>query len=223
MNPARYREDGYWIERGLIAHDLCDAAVRIAHARADTLDFKPLHMPHRDGEFFLSMMRHKPVTECVRACVGSEISGLGSEYFFHAPGTKGFTTHQDNFWVQAPRGAFIHAWIALSEVTPESGGMVFWPKSHSLDLLPLREIHEEAGAGQNPTARNVEIDVPSGFVPLDITMSPGDVVFWDSHLIHRSGTNTTDRFRDALLLTYIKTGSPFNRGNRQKREEVPLS
>lgn len=215
-----YSQDGYLIKQNLISKALCDLIVTEAKLLSKP-SYEPLYMPHRQP-FFLAIMKLPEIVSVAKELIGDEVSGLGSEYFFHKPGTKGFSVHQDNIWVQAPPGEFIHAWIALTDINPENGGMRFYPGSHKLGPLPTEELNEDSGEGQNPGARKFKSLVPEGLQSEDILMNKGDIVFWDTYLLHESQTNNSEVFRDALLLTYIKKGAPFNPGNKQKRTEIPL-
>ena len=217
-----YADNGYVIIPGLLSRPLCEIAIDIAFAYAERPEYPPLYMPHRGIDFFLSLMRMPDMVDAVETVLGCPASGLGSEYFFHKPGTMGFSVHQDNLFVQAPTGKFLHAWCALVDVGPDNGGLVFWPRTHKLGLLPVREIHENAGAGQNPGARQVAVDIPPGYDPELIKVSRGDVIIWDSEMIHASRQNESDGFRHAVLFSYIAKGAPFNAGRKQKRVEVAL-
>lgn len=216
-----YKHHGYWVEHGLLDPGLCDHIVSVARAHSDK-EFSPLYMPHRLSSFFMDMLRFKPIVDVAEDLLGGFASGLGSEYFFCKPGVRGFTPHQDNTWVQAPIGCFLHAWVALCDVGVENGCMQFWPSSHLNGELPIVRLDEEAGPGQNPGARAFTCGEPVGGRSMDVCLRKGDVVFWDSLLVHSSLDNNSDRFRDSLLLTYLLRGSSFNPGVRQKREEIKL-
>ncbi len=219
MDGCGYDTDGYKICRGLLTPDYCATLVKAARCIAPA-DFQPLYMPHRQHATFLEAMRCHPVVSVVESIFGGEASGLGAEYFFMPPGTRGFTPHQDNVWVQAPPGDFIHAWLALTDIDKENGCLQFWPGSHKLGALPLRRINEDAGPGQNPTARDLQVDMDTA--PVDIELQAGDIVFWDTFLVHGSNDNVSGRFRDSLLNSYLRKGARFNPGKRQKRTEIDL-
>lgn len=219
-----YEERGYHIERKLVSEDMTYqvvvASLQLLYKNDDTE--APLIMPHRVSPVFMSMLRYKPVVDVARKLLDGPISGLGTEYFYCAPGTRGFLPHQDNLYVQAPPGAFLHAWTALVDVTPDNGCLVFWPGSHKLGLLPVKDVHEDAGRGQNAAARSVQSIIPDGFKSVMISLKRGDTVFFDSLLVHASLDNESDRHRNSVLGTYIKKGAPFNPGQRQKRVEIEL-
>ena len=219
-----YRERGYHIERELLSPSVCDHVVETALSRPNASDrtFRPIPMPHRDHAEFLAIMRLRSVVEVVEQLVGGKASGIGGEFFYMRPGTPGFSSHQDNFYIEAPPDAFVSVWIALCEVGPENGGLVFYPGSHRFGALPIREGEALSDPGQNPRAQAIECLVPDGLRTIDVRLEKGSVAFFHGFLAHYSGANRSDRFRYSLLLTYIRSGSPFVPGRTQQRTETDL-
>jgi phytanoyl-CoA hydroxylase len=221
---ALYRERGYHIESGLVPAGYCDELLAVALSRPNATDgsFRPIPMPHRDHPGFLAMMRYRPIVEIVEKLVGGKASGIGGEFFYMRPGTPGFSAHQDNFYVDARPDAFVSVWTALCDVGPENGGLVFFPGSHKLGALPIRNGAMLSDAAQNPGAQAVECILPDDAPTVDVRLSKGSVAFFHSLLPHRSGANVSDRFRYSFLATYIRAGSPFRAGRAQQRTEVDL-
>lgn len=221
---ALYQERGYHIEPGLIPEEYCDKLLALALSRPNALDgsFRPIPMPHRDHPGFLAMMRYRPIVEIVEKLVGGKASGIGGEFFYMRPGTPGFSAHQDNFYVDAPPDAFVSVWTALCEVGPENGGLIFYPGSHKLGALPIRNGAMLSDAGQNPGAQAVECILPNDAPTMEVRLAKGSVAFFHGLLAHRSCPNTSDRFRYSFLATYIRAGEPFRAGRAQQRTEVDL-
>lgn len=221
---ALYRERGYHIEPGLVPPGYCDELLAVALSRPNATDgsYRPIPMPHRDHPCFLAMMRFRPIVEIVEKLVGGKASGIGGEFFYMRPGTPGFSAHQDNYYVDAPPDAFVSVWTALCDVDPENGGLVFYPGSHKLGALPIRNGEMLSDAGQNPGARAVEVILPEGTPTVDVRLPKGSVAFFHSLLPHRSRANVSNRFRYSFLATYIRSGSPFRAGRAQQRAEVDL-
>ncbi len=221
---ARYRERGYHIEPELLREELCDDVVGFANTLDNARDgfFRPIPMPHRAHPRFLEMMRYPPVVEIVEQLVGGQASGIGGEFFYMRPGTRGFAVHQDNAYVRAPDDAFVSAWAALCDTDPENGGVYFRLGTHRAGLLPIRELVGSADLGQNPGADKRECIVSEGYPRADIVVPKGAVLFFHALLAHGSNDNTSDRFRYTLLFTYIRSAAPFRPGRTQKRVEVEL-
>lgn len=219
-----YRERGFHIETGLVAASICDELIAFAMSRPNAQDgsFKPIPMAHREAPVFLRMMKLPAIVEIVERLVGGRASGIGGEYFYMRPGTKGFTAHQDNFYIQAPPDAFVSAWTALCDVGPENGGLAFYTGSHKLGALAVRSGEMLSDPGQNPGAQAVESILPDDFPATNVQLKKGSVAFFHGLLAHHSNDNRSDRFRHSFLATYIRSGEPFRSGSYQKRTEVDL-
>ncbi len=221
---ARYRVQGFHIESGILPARDCDelvaAALTLPNAASGT--FGPIPMPHRVHPKFLAVMRYPPIVEIVETLIGAKASGIGGEFFYMRPGTAGFTAHQDNYYVEAPTEAFLSVWIALCDVGPDNGGLVFYPGSHKLGPLPVREGQTLSDAGQNPAAQAIECLVPVGAPAVPIHLKKGSIAFFHGLLAHYSYPNSSDRFRYSFLATYIRAGAPFKPGRTQQRTEIDL-
>jgi ectoine hydroxylase-related dioxygenase (phytanoyl-CoA dioxygenase family) len=184
--------------------------------------FPPIPMPHRVHPAFFDLMRYRPIVAIVERLIGDAASGLGGEFFYMKPGTPGFARHQDNAYVQAPPDSFISVWTALTDVDGDNGPLTFYPGTHKLGLLEIRELKKTVDPGQNPGAQAAECVLPSGFGGIAMTMRRGSTVFFHSQLVHSSNANRSDRFRYSFLATYLRKGAPFRPGPSQQRAEVDL-
>jgi ectoine hydroxylase-related dioxygenase (phytanoyl-CoA dioxygenase family) len=220
---AVYQEQGFFVEPDVVPPEMCDSLVRAARAAAADSNFKPIMNPHRIVPMFLDLMRYGPLVQIMEHLVGGKVSGLQSEFFFTKVGTRGFAKHQDNFFVEAPEDAFASAWTALTDVTPERGGLVLYRGSHLAGRLAVRRIQTEADAGQDLNAANEESVVPDQYPPVDVPVKKGSVVLLHAHVVHSSRRNEAADFRYAVLNTYIRSGEKFRPGQTARREEVPLA
>lgn len=220
---AFYREHGYHIEPGVFTPATCDALIdAAARLPGGGGEGRPAMHPHLHDPLFLEAMRHPALLSfMVRAC-GGPVSGLQSEFFFCRPGTPGFTEHQDNFFVEAPDGCFASAWLALTDVGPENGGLMLYPGSHRLGRLPVTDVENTPRPDQDPNARRTRTVLPPGLPAIDAVVPKGGVVFLHGLVVHSSHTNRSDGHRYALLNTYIRTGAPFRPGQYARRTAIPL-
>ena len=104
------------------------------------------------------------------------------------PGGGGFAPHQD-----ATAYRFVdHHISVMVPVDPatEASGCLWFADGHEAGELPTN------GRGRITD----EVVEQLEWYPLEV--EPGDVVFFDSYAPHRSDTNTTDRARRVLYLTY---------------------
>lgn len=228
-NPAAalklYFERGYHIEPHVFSDEECNILIE-ASKKLDNFkntSYRPAMMPHRTQPEFLTALRHPTVAKIMNQLIGGTAAGIQTEFFYCKPGTPGFATHQDNFFVDAPENAFASAWTALTDITPEKGGLFIYPGAHKERLLPVEKINIEEHPGQDPNANNVQCIVPTNYPALNIPLIPkGATLFIHGHIPHASNTNNSNEYRYVLLSTYIRSGEKFRVGNYAQREEVAL-
>jgi len=112
---------------------------------------------------------------------------------FKKPGGDGFKAHQDAQagWDMYGHTIHISTLIAIDECTLENG---------CLELV--------AGKHQNGLVGPMWSEIPKEVVDtltwVPCPCKPGDVVFFDSYVPHRSGPNNTDKARRVMYITYNK-------------------
>jgi hypothetical protein len=146
----------------------------------------------------------------------SELLGEAAVLFkdkinFKLPGGDGFKPHQDQ---QAGWGTyarlFVTALVAIDAATAENG------------CLELAAGHHRRGLIGREWAPLTEDDLPDvSFVPCPT--APGDVVFFDSFVPHRSGPNPTPEPRRVLYVTYNRRSEGDHRVRyyADKRKSFP--
>jgi len=219
-----YYELGYHIEPDLFTHEECDhliaASLELEEAKKGL--FRPCMMPHRQNPIYIEAMKKPLLVQIISSLVSGRAVGLQSEFFYCKPGTRGFSLHQDNFYVEAEYGIFASAWLALTDTYLEKGGLIVYPESHKEGQLPTRKLQLAPDTAQDPNANNEEVIVPPSYMPYHAAVPKGAALFIHGHLVHGSNPNITDDWRYVLLMTYIKSGENFRPGRYAKREEVSL-
>lgn len=220
----QYHELGFHIEEKLFTPEECDqlieAAKDLENAKNET--YRPQMMPHRQNDLYLTAMRKPKLVTIMNKLVGGKAVGLQTELFYCKPGTRGFSLHQDNFFVQAPIGVFASAWVALTDTYEEKGGLIVYPGSHKEGLLPVRKLELAKDTAQDPNANNEETIVPPQYKAINASVPRGAVLFIHGHVVHGSNPNRSNEWRHVLLNTYIREGEPFRPGNYAQREAITL-
>ncbi len=219
-----YLELGYHIEPNIFTDEECEQLIEASKQLENYKNgtHRPQMMPHRQNDIYLNAMRKPNLVSIINQCVDGKAAGLQTEFFYCKPGTRGFSLHQDNFFVQAPLGVFASAWIALTDTYLEKGGLIVYPGTHKEGLLPVKKLTVEKDSGQDPNANNEETVVPPQYKVLNVSVPKGAALFIHGHLVHGSNPNKTDQWRYVLLNTYIRTGEKFRPGNYAQREEIVL-
>lgn len=220
-----YHQFGFHVEENVFTGEECQNYIAIANqlSAAKEGDFKPFMMPHRERPEFLTAMKNKKIVEIINTLVGGKAVGLQSQFFFCKPGTRGFSMHQDNFFVQAKQGVFVSAWIALVDTTPKNAGLIVYPGTHKEGDLPVRKLNLERDVNQDPNANNEEVIIPPQYHEMHLSIKRGSVLFIHGHVVHGSNPNLSDSDRSVLLNTYIKEGEAFRSGAYAQRSPLDLS
>ena len=177
-----YRKTGFHVEPDLFPPSLCDELVEVANRFPEVLkgNFRTVLQPHRQSDVFLDTLRRPQVVRIVREFIGGSISAVQSQFFYCMPGTPGFQPHQDNRFVNAPQGAFASAWVALCDVDRNNGGLILYPGSHGEPLLDTESVDYEETSLQDVNAVRLRCRIPDQYKPLDLRMTQGSVVFFDT-------------------------------------------
>lgn len=156
-----------------------------------------IHM-HRWDEVSLEWMIDARLREWLTALMGMEPFAVQTMLYFKPAGARGQALHQDQFYLKVRPGTCAAAWMALDRCDEENGCLQAVPGSHRLPVL----CTERADTAQSFT--EVEAPLPEGMRPVPVIMEPGDVLFFEGHVVHGSLPNrSADRFRRALIGHYI--------------------
>lgn len=219
-----YHENGFHIQENMFTDSECENLINLSQEleNAKNGSYRPQMMPHRSISQYLAAMRKPGLVEIMNQLVGGKAMGLQTEFFFCKPGTRGFSLHQDNFFVEAPFNAFASAWVALTDTHQEKGGLIVYPGSHKEGTLPVRKLQLTQDTAQDPNANNEETIVPEKYKAINVTVPKGAALFIHGHIVHGSNPNVTNEWRYVLLNTYIRKGEKFRSGKYAQREEVEL-
>ncbi len=111
--------------------------------------------------------------------------------------------HQEVFHA-IPETKFLQVWGPLvRDSSVQNGTIEVLPGSHREGIA--RQSWTDEGTGYALVHREVVAE----YTPLAIPMKLGDLMFFDPRLIHRSGKNTSDHTRMALVGCYTSVGDGF--------------
>lgn len=201
-------------------------------AQAERLSSARMHMPHQHNETAEWGLLHPRLLDVLEALIGPDVLALQSMLFFNPPGKGGQGWHQDSFYIQTQPDSLIGAWVALDRADEQNGCLWVAPGSHNEPIYPPAEarkgyVHADGRLirglepAKAPSVMDDEINNLSTVAAkygasLPVVLEPGDVLFFHSHLLHRSYRNeTADRFRRAYVLHYCNARSrvPWNGSN----------
>ncbi len=138
----------------------------------------------------------------VAPLLGNDIDVFQSMFILKNPGAWGQPWHQDSYYFNFDQQPQIGLWLAISEATLENGCLSVLPGSHRNPIL-AHVPDRRAGANQG----YLEIlDLDEG-AAIPVLMDPGDLLVFNSFLLHRSVDNCGATRRAAMVYHYSRAGS----------------
>jgi phytanoyl-CoA hydroxylase len=241
MNPLtaeqieQYHRDGYILIRGGCSDDLIHAfnehirGIRssdpmpewalpkrggAAEAEAEALRFSVrLFNPHLHDGFSLQMMKLPVVRGALAQLLGDEAVGVQSMYFYKKPGSQGQAAHQDYYYIRNEPNTLTAAWVAMELTNEENGCLYVIPGTHRLGLLPHGKV-KNSEEHEPWTEETEDVDLSQ---EIPVIMNKGDILFFDSLLIHSSTRNRSDRWRRSYVCHYIRHDSEIERKDLKRK------
>lgn len=141
-----------------------------------------------------------PVAQLLDA---ADVDVFLSQFIFKNAGAWGQPWHQDSYYFPfEPPRPVLGVWLAVSEATLANGCLHVLPGSHR---EPIRTHVDDRRPNANYGYVEIVDHDMSGSVP--VPMKPGDLLLFDSHLMHRSTDNGTDGVRAAMVFHYARAGT----------------
>jgi phytanoyl-CoA hydroxylase len=227
----RYTDDGFVRIEGFADADVCrrmlDRVVELAHAHAESHRGVPgFVLPEANlagtattaanpedliskifklhGDTVFAEFAHSDgVTDMLVDLIGPQLDCFLSQFIFKNPGAWGQPWHQDSFYFPFdPPRPIVGVWLAVTEATLENGCLHVLPGSHR---EPVHEHVPDRRPGAN--YGYVEIVDHDMGAAVPVPMDPGDLLLFDSHLMHRSTDNESAGRRGAMVFHYAATGT----------------
>jgi len=158
-------------------------------------------------------LRHSGLTDLLKQLTGNEMCLFKDKINYKAPKGHGFLPHIDSpSYDQAGPKYHLTALVAVDPNTRQNGCLEVVAGSDEMEL----EYDPEWVAKQAP--------IPTGILSSKweaahewsaAEMAPGDVLFFSSHLAHRSSVNNSNMSRASVYATYCSTDN----GGDQAYEE----
>lgn len=187
-------------ERGYL-----DGIIKVEDGETDAevlRKYVAIHFPHKISKIIYDALFHKKIVDILTRIVSPNIKCMQSMLFVKAPGKKGQSWHQDEFYIPTRDKSLVGAWIAIDDATVENGCLWIIPGRPGYMMPRVQNT--------SPEYADVDtIDVSSlrhQMIPVEV--KSGSVVFFNGYTLHSSMSNkTTDCFRTALVNHYMSAES----------------
>ena len=165
---------------------------------------------HRDGPF-REFIESREILDIGRSLLAPRIDCFLSQFILKNPAAWGQPWHQDSFYFHFDRAPQVGFWLAVTEATLENGCLWVLPGSHR------EPIHKHVlDRRPNANVGYVEIVDCDFSEERPVTMAPGDLLVFHSHLMHRSRDNLSDGLRAAMVYHMAEHGTR-DQGERPTR------
>jgi ectoine hydroxylase-related dioxygenase (phytanoyl-CoA dioxygenase family) len=232
-----FRVDGF--DDGTVGRSMLDdvvETVRIADAGGDTRG--ALVLPEAQPDFggsqpedriskvfklhrrpvFREFIESAGVVRILTALLGPDVDVFLSQFIFKNPGAWGQPWHQDSFYFPfEPARPVVGVWLAVTDATLENGCLHVLPGSQREAIAThVPDRREGANYGY---VEIVDHDM-TGATP--VLMTAGDLLVFDSHLMHRSTDNVSDGSRAAMVFHFCRAGTIDHTPDSPVNDFVPL-
>lgn len=155
---------------------------------------------------FQAINHHPNLIALVKSLLGGTILAhprlIGRTLF---PQKTEYTTppHQDWVPIQGTTKTYT-AWIAMSDLTPEMGGLQLSTGSHKGGIYDFQPALGAGGMEVTATLDGKWVHTP---------VKQGDVIFFHSLMVHKGVANTGDRFRLSIDARFQRVDAPIAPGS----------
>ncbi len=157
---------------------------------------------HRDG-VFADFAHSAAVVDPVSELIAPDIDVFLSQFIFKTAGAWGQPWHQDSFYFPfEPARPVVGVWLAVTEATLANGCLHVLPGSHT---EPVHTHVPDRRPGANYGYFEIVDHDMAGSEP--VLMAPGDLLVFDSHLMHCSTDNESEGIRAAMVYHYATAGT----------------
>ena len=184
-----------------LAHIDRNALVRDGkEAREGIYSMHKIHFPACYIPEFLTRVRDPRLTDPVADLLGPDILGINNLFIWKAPEIGlGFPWHQDKFYFRKrfKTETTIGTWTAIDAADRDNGCLYVIPGSHKRDISAHDDIE---GSQQQEFKRARDARDEDGIA---VEAPPGAVIWFHSHLLHKSTDNHSKRFRRSFVSHYL--------------------
>ena len=179
-----------------------------------------IHHPSCYTPEFLARVRDPRLADPLTDLLGPDILGINNLFIWKAPKIGlGFPWHQDKFYF---RNRFntettVGTWTAIDAADRENGCLYVIPGSHKSDIFQHDDL-EGSQQREFKLARGVRDEQG-----VAVEVPPGAVIWFHSHLLHKSTDNHSLRFRRCYVSHYLSAQAAWTHPDRKKgRRRQPV-
>jgi len=178
-----------------------------------------IHHPSCYLPEFLQRVRDPRLTDPLVDLLGPDILGINNLFIWKAPKIGlGFPWHQDKFYFgkRFRTHTTVGTWTAVDAADEENGCLYVIPGSHRRAIVEHDALE---GSQQSEFRLARDVDDREG---IPVPVSPGGVIWFHSHLLHKSTDNHSSRFRRSYVAHYLSAQAEWMNPDRSARRGQPI-
>jgi hypothetical protein len=157
---------------------------------------------HTWDPVFGAFARHPRLLRVLGELLGPDVDCFLSQFIFKNPGAIGQPWHQDSLYFPFEPDHQVGVWLAVTDATPTNGPLSVLPGSQREPLHEhVPDRRPEANLGYTEI---VDMDFSDA---RQVLMRAGDLLVFDSHLMHCSTDNRSQARRAAMVYHYAVAGT----------------
>jgi ectoine hydroxylase-related dioxygenase (phytanoyl-CoA dioxygenase family) len=157
---------------------------------------------HTWDPVFAAFARHPRLLQALGELLGPDVDCFLSQFIFKNPGAIGQPWHQDSLYFPFEPDHQVGVWLAVTDATPTNGPLSVLPGSQREPLHEhVPDRRPEANLGYTEI---VDMDFSGA---KQVLMRAGDLLVFDSHLMHCSTDNRSEERRAAMVYHYAVAGT----------------
>jgi phytanoyl-CoA hydroxylase len=154
---------------------------------------------HTWDPVFSAFARDPRLLAVMGELLGPDVDCFLSQFIFKNPGAIGQPWHQDSLYFPFEPDHQVGVWLAVTHATPENGPLSVLPGSHREPVHEhVPDRRPEANLGYTEI---VDMDFDGA---TQVLMDAGDLLVFDSHLMHRSTDNRSGGRRAAMVYHFAQ-------------------
>jgi phytanoyl-CoA hydroxylase len=191
-----------------------DRNAQVEDGKASRVGIHGMHKIHHPSCYcpeFLARVRDTRLTDPLVDLMGPDILGINNLFIWKAPEIGlGFPWHQDKFYFgkRFVTDTTVGTWTAIDPADEDNGCLYVIPGSHKKEISEHDDLE---GSQQTEFKLARGVDDEEG-VPVEV--DPGSVIWFHSHLLHKSTDNHSQRFRRSYVSHYLSAQAEWRNPDR---------
>jgi ectoine hydroxylase-related dioxygenase (phytanoyl-CoA dioxygenase family) len=203
MTIEKYNKNGYLVVKSVIDNDTIDKIVNeIYEEHPENKNLNRIADAWKQYEIIGYLAFNKKIMNILYQLYNRKPVPFQTLNFYLGTEQK---IHSDQIhFCSNPKNFMCGVWIALEDVSMDSGPLIFYPGSHNLPFYTMQRLNIEPGnysEYENKIEEKVKI---FGLTPKYGTIKKGDIIIWHANLLHGgSKRNDINLTRKSIVIHYF--------------------